>query len=193
MAPIKRKANSTESTTSKRPEKRIQVGTSERMKESSQNGRSKSKPSTKSEPSASDVSILRDEEPSFPRGGASVLTPLERKQVQNQATTDVLFEQKGPKRPADDVGVSDEDDNDDAVEAEQVDEPAAAPKKSHKKKRTSRRDSEPQNSGEANVRTESLNFKVYFPFRSMPLLPASELTCIAHRAGINGPGSSIQY
>lgn len=33
----------------------------------------------------------------FPRGGASVLTPLEHKQIQIDATRDVLFEQYGAK------------------------------------------------------------------------------------------------
>ena len=44
--------------------------------------------------------ILIGEEPSFPRGGASILTPLERKQIQIQAKQDVLFEQStGTKAP----------------------------------------------------------------------------------------------
>jgi rRNA biogenesis protein RRP5 len=45
-------------------------------------------------------SVLSVEEKSFPRGGASVLTPLEHRQVQIEATEDVLFEQSGVKRPA---------------------------------------------------------------------------------------------
>ncbi|KAF2425738.1 nucleic acid-binding protein [Tothia fuscella] len=44
-------------------------------------------------------SVLKTEEKSFPRGGASVLTPLEHKQIQIQATEDVLFEQAGNKKP----------------------------------------------------------------------------------------------
>jgi rRNA biogenesis protein RRP5 len=44
-------------------------------------------------------SVLQLEEKSFPRGGASVLTPLEHKQIQVKATQDVLFEQSGSKRP----------------------------------------------------------------------------------------------
>ncbi|KAK3375401.1 hypothetical protein B0H63DRAFT_503264 [Podospora didyma] len=40
------------------------------------------------------VSKLKDEEPLFPRGGASILTPLEQKQIQIQAKADVLFEQE---------------------------------------------------------------------------------------------------
>ncbi len=44
--------------------------------------------------------ILEGEEPSFPRGGASILTPLEQKQIQIQAKQDVLFEQStGTKAP----------------------------------------------------------------------------------------------
>jgi rRNA biogenesis protein RRP5 len=38
-----------------------------------------------------------DEEAAFPRGGASVLTPLEHKQIQIEATRDVLFEQQSSK------------------------------------------------------------------------------------------------
>ena len=45
------------------------------------------------------LSVLQEEEPSFPRGGASVLTPLEHKQIQRQAQQDVLFEQKTGTRP----------------------------------------------------------------------------------------------
>ena len=41
----------------------------------------------------SGLSVLRNEEPAFPRGGATILTPLEHKQIQIQATRDVLFEQ----------------------------------------------------------------------------------------------------
>ena len=45
------------------------------------------------------LSMLKEEEPSFPRGGASVLTPLEHKQIQRQAQQDVLFEQKTGTKP----------------------------------------------------------------------------------------------
>ncbi|KAL2753269.1 hypothetical protein ACRALDRAFT_1083063 [Sodiomyces alcalophilus JCM 7366] len=38
------------------------------------------------------VSILKDDEPMFPRGGGSVLTPLEQKQIQMQARADALAE-----------------------------------------------------------------------------------------------------
>ncbi|KAJ4372710.1 rRNA biogenesis protein rrp5 [Didymella sp. IMI 355093] len=57
----------------------------------------KSKPE-KTERAAPKASVFKDEEASFPRGGASVLTPLEHKQIQIKANQDVLFEQTGGKR-----------------------------------------------------------------------------------------------
>jgi rRNA biogenesis protein RRP5 len=52
---------------------------------------------TKSSTAATKLSKVREEEVAFPRGGASVLTPLEHKQIQIEATQDVLFEQQGAK------------------------------------------------------------------------------------------------
>ncbi|KAM9917124.1 hypothetical protein OXX59_009548, partial [Metschnikowia pulcherrima] len=44
---------------------------------------------------------LSSNEVAFPRGGASVLTPLEMKTISNKATEDVLFEQaEGEKKRA---------------------------------------------------------------------------------------------
>jgi len=40
------------------------------------------------------ISRLKEEEPLFPRGGGSVLTPLEHKEIQIQAKQDALFEQE---------------------------------------------------------------------------------------------------
>lgn len=42
-------------------------------------------------------SALANEQPAFPRGGASILTPLEKKQIRAQADSDVLVEQKRKK------------------------------------------------------------------------------------------------
>ncbi|KAI8634910.1 nucleic acid-binding protein [Xylariaceae sp. FL1651] len=44
--------------------------------------------------SAPSVSRLKEEEPLFPRGGGSVLSPLEHRQISIQAKQDVLFEQE---------------------------------------------------------------------------------------------------
>ncbi|ODA82650.1 hypothetical protein RJ55_01158 [Drechmeria coniospora] len=43
-------------------------------------------------PKAPVVSLLKDDEPIFPRGGGSVLTPLEQKQIQLEAKADALRE-----------------------------------------------------------------------------------------------------
>lgn len=40
------------------------------------------------------VSLLKDEEPLFPRGGANVLTPLEQKQIQLEAKADAVREEQ---------------------------------------------------------------------------------------------------
>ena len=44
--------------------------------------------------STAGVSRLKEEEPLFPRGGGSVLSPLEHRQISIQAKQDVLFEQQ---------------------------------------------------------------------------------------------------
>ncbi|KAK4169438.1 rRNA biogenesis protein rrp5 [Cladorrhinum sp. PSN259] len=52
-----------------------------------------------SKPAAAPASaLIKEEEPLFPRGGASVLTPLEQKQIQIQARKDVLFEEASAKK-----------------------------------------------------------------------------------------------
>ena len=74
MAPIKRK---NDAAAGARPEKKLKSSTSTQKK-----------------------SLLREEEPAFPRGGASILTPLEYKQIQIQAKQDVLFEQNTGQKAA---------------------------------------------------------------------------------------------
>ncbi|THY90587.1 nucleic acid-binding protein [Aureobasidium pullulans] len=75
------------------------------------------------------ASILSQEERAFPRGGASVLTPLEHKQIKIQAERDVLFEQSGGKKQKPD-NYSDDDDEDADAGADS----GAAPKKKRKTK-----------------------------------------------------------
>ncbi|KAI5266508.1 nucleic acid-binding protein [Aureobasidium subglaciale] len=75
------------------------------------------------------ASILSQEERAFPRGGASVLTPLEHKQIKIQAERDVLFEQTGGKKQKSD-DYSDSENEDSAGGAEG----GAAPKKKRKTK-----------------------------------------------------------
>jgi rRNA biogenesis protein RRP5 len=98
-------------------------------------------------------SVFKDEETSFPRGGASVLTPLEHKQIQIKANQDVLFEQSGGKRSGDD-GFSDMGSEDGE---------AAAPKAS--KKRPAKKGKKSHDNGEKEevVRVEGLSYKKLTP------------------------------
>ncbi|KAI6708852.1 hypothetical protein JHW43_008621 [Diplocarpon mali] len=58
-------------------------------------------------PHVTKIAEARNDEFAFPRGGASLLTPLEHKQIQIEATRDVLFEQ-GANSKADEVGAGGE-------------------------------------------------------------------------------------
>jgi rRNA biogenesis protein RRP5 len=80
--------------------------------------------------------LLRVEEKSFPRGGASVLTPLEHKQVQIKATEDVLFEQSNSKRPA-------------KPDIDPDGFPAVSAKRANKKRKGNKDDSKPKEEVEA--------------------------------------------
>jgi len=77
----------------------------------------KAKPS---HPQKLSVSILKEEEPAFPRGGASVLTPLEHKQIQIQAKQDVLFEQSTGKKARAFDSEDDENEGDETGEGDHV-------------------------------------------------------------------------
>lgn len=90
MATAKRKA-----VTEDRPNKKAKSTRAE----------SEAKPTKKSKLATDDSSerrpisrsLLQQEERAFPRGGASVLTPIEQKQIKAQAERDVLFEQQTGK------------------------------------------------------------------------------------------------
>lgn len=149
MAPIKRKGASAEGNPARQPQKRVRVGAEERQTD-------QKKQSTA--PSASELTVLRDDEPSFPRGGGDVLTPLERKQIQIQATKDVLFEQKGAKGPSGNVADDDEDDED--VQMGDADDTTTADKKSRKRKTKGKKGADKDTQDKQAVRIEGLNFKV---------------------------------
>jgi hypothetical protein len=104
MGAIKRKA---EGSTPSKKEKAASSDRSVKRRKSdvaAEPSPAKSKP----ESAAPKPSVFKEEEKSFPRGGASVLTPLEHKQIQIKANQDVLFEQAGIKRSGgDDDGFSD--------------------------------------------------------------------------------------
>lgn len=193
MAPIKRKGNSTESAPAAQPQKRVRVGADERKskKQNTNNASDDSKSASNSAPKASEVSVLRDDEPSFPRGGASVLTPLERKEIQNQATKDVLFEQKGPKKPSGDLGDDDEEGGD--VEMGNAGEPTTTVKKSRKKRSKAKKQADHDTTDEKqSVRIEGLSFNVFCPSYSIPL-GDRVLTCTALRSRLYGPRTGFQH
>lgn len=87
--------------------------------------------------------ISRAEEPAFPRGGASVLTPLEHKQIQIEATRDVLFEQ-GTR----------------SSKPDEEDGEAPRPKKKSKPQGKNKKGSEVAEPEEETVKIEGLSYKV---------------------------------
>ena len=76
-------------------------------------------------------SLLHNEDKAFPRGGTSVLTPLEHKQIQIEAEQDVLFENSGQKQHTED------DDILDRSGLGQKDEDGITPKRPSKKRKRS--------------------------------------------------------
>lgn len=99
--------------------------------------------------------ILKDEEPSFPRGGASILTPLEQKQIQIQAKQDVLFEQStGTKAPRNDF--QDEENDEDLPEQPN----ALVAKTKRKPKSKEKKGAKNDLLEEPGVRIEGLSYKV---------------------------------
>lgn len=83
------------------------------------------------------VSLLKDEEPMFPRGGANVLTPLEQKQIQLEAKADAMHE-------------------------EEFGSTSKAPKTKKKKATSSKKSGSKSDhkSSEDSIKVESLSFKV---------------------------------
>ncbi|KAL2135462.1 hypothetical protein VTI74DRAFT_8448 [Chaetomium olivicolor] len=141
MGAVKRKegpegasaSKSAKPTADARPSKRAK--SSETTKDDGKKGAKQTKSPAK--PAAIPVvSKLKEEEPLFPRGGGSVLTPLEQKQISIQAKKDVLFEEEKSAGKKGD-------------------------KAARKKKRKSRADETETKSAkdEDAVKIESLNFK----------------------------------
>lgn len=122
------------------------------------------KPST----STQKLSVLREEEPAFPRGGASILTPLEHKRIQIQAKQDVLFEQSTGKKAARSEFEDEENDED------MPDQPNGPIKKTKSKAKP--RDKKEKKNGlvkEATVRIEGLSYKVQLPITCEAITKAS--------------------
>ncbi|PYI21088.1 putative rRNA biogenesis protein RRP5 [Aspergillus violaceofuscus CBS 115571] len=187
MAPIKRKGNAAEEVSTRQPQKRVRVGADDRKSEKKQkNASDDSKPKSDA-PKASELSVLRDDEPSFPRGGGSVLTPLERKQIQIQATKDVLFEQKGAKPSSSkfEGGEFEED-----TDMEDAGETAATAGQASRKKKVKGKKQAEKDAQEKGIRIEGLNFKRLVP-GSMVLGQVSSIS--AHNIGLSLPNNLTGY
>jgi len=157
MAAIKRKAE--EKAAVKKPQaggadRAAKRPRKEEAKEESKPAKSAAKESSTQKPLAK-VSILQQEEKAFPRGGGSVLTPLEHKQIQIQATRDVLFEESGQKRSTED-GAEDGEDFGDAPPEE--DKKATKKRKNKKSGKTTSAEEV-----EKRLKVEGLKFKRLSP------------------------------
>ncbi len=92
------------------------------------------------------ITKAREEDAAFPRGGASILTPLEHKQIQIEATRDVLFEQ----------GTKSSKPREDGTISEAIDRK----KQKSKSKGKSKKAVEHIEPEEENVKIEGLSYKV---------------------------------
>lgn len=112
----------------------------------------------KRKPTGNDTSksVLNVEEKAFPRGGASALTPLEQKQIQTQATRDVLFEQSGSKKPARDA-------DDDLPDSDLENEGVSKTKTSNKRKRNITKQRAATDEDETRVKIQGLSYKRLVP------------------------------
>jgi rRNA biogenesis protein RRP5 len=148
MGAIKRKAEQGAAPSKKPKGASTDRSAKRRKSDAEQPSPAKSKP----ESAAPKPSVFKDEEKSFPRGGASVLTPLEHKQIQIKANQDVLFEQSGEKRTGGgDDGFSDMGSEDEEKNAAKS-----------KKKPLLKKSKKSHDSGEKDdtVRAEGLSYKV---------------------------------
>lgn len=153
MGAMKRKDHDPSAHKATRPAKRLRVSHL-----GSQNGTKPEaiagKPAKVKSAGTAPVSMLRKEEPEFLRGGGDILTPLERKQIQAQATRDVLFEQKAGG------AVSDASEDEGAITDDgELTKPLRTTKKSGKKKKDQKSKAS-EDSESRGVRVEGLNYKV---------------------------------
>lgn len=162
MAPTKRKGDAPERADGKHARKKARILTDDQSKDRKTSRTSalpktagtKKRTSSDTGDSATqplNASVFRDEEPSFPRGGGSVLTPIEKKQIQAQAHRDVLFEQQGLDNHADAFNSGEEN-------TEEVGKGSGSVQKTKSRKLGKKR-AAPQPEL-ASVRVEGLNYKV---------------------------------
>lgn len=158
MAPIKRKGNVAEEAAT---QKRARFGADKKEnKKQKTNDSDDTKSKSEDDSKPTDLSVLRDDEPAFPRGGSSVLTPLERKQIQIQAQKDVLFEQRGSKKSQNVEDDDDDDEGNDDVDMGDADDAAAKKPRKQRKTKAAKKKADKEASEKKGVRVEGLNFKV---------------------------------
>ena len=160
MASVKRKSNVAEISSAKVKTKRLRIDVQAAPSSPADERGAKQNPtqgtnSSKS-PGSAPISVLANEQPAFPRGGASLLTPIERKQIQAQATRDAIKEHTSS---ADLFAASDKlpDDfeNEDIAEAART-----GPKKKRKNVSKRHKPSEGGVNDHNSVRVEGLSYKV---------------------------------
>lgn len=98
MAPEKKRKrpqDGGESTPAKKPHVKKSGGTPNKSSKSAPKPHSSAPTTAAPAAQPSTLRAVRNEEESFPRGGAYALTPLEFKQISNEAARDVLFEAGG--------------------------------------------------------------------------------------------------
>ena len=160
MAPIKRKGEASASqpdNNSRKRQRKDGKDSGPKPKQSKVDEESLSKKASDAKsPPKQNTSFLTNsnEPPAFPRGGASALTPVERKQIQVQATRDVLFEQKNKGASFSDSELDSEPDGE------------AVPLRSDKKrssKKSKQKTKSLTDKSKRDLRIEGLNYKRIVP------------------------------
>ncbi|KAL8788045.1 MAG: hypothetical protein Q9195_007511 [Heterodermia aff. obscurata] len=109
-------------------------------------------------PKADSELIVPREEPAFQRGGASILTPLEKKQIHLQATRDALFEQNTGQKAKNPEFEDDENEDDVDIDGGRA---PAKPKANTKAKRKRPKGAEKKDP--PGLRIEGLSYKRLVP------------------------------
>ncbi|RDW94919.1 hypothetical protein BP5796_00682 [Coleophoma crateriformis] len=179
MAPIKRKSAPTNDSfmRSQKPAPAEDRPTKRARPDESSEKDSKPTSAASRVPQAPKISRVREEEVAFPRGGASILTPLEHKQIQIEATRDVLFEQGAKSSKPDGNNVDGE----------------SAPQKKKQKvqgKIKTKKSSEATEPEEESVKIEGLSYKRLVP-GSLVLGQISQIN--VHDIAISLPNNLTGY
>ncbi|KAL9096845.1 MAG: hypothetical protein Q9165_000809 [Trypethelium subeluteriae] len=131
------------------------------------------------------ASLLNSEETNFPRGGASVLTPLEHKQIKIDAERDVLFENSASKDQVEDDNTSDRENIGREAQGE-----IKQKQRTKKRKRSLLSATAPEIAPEDNVKIESLSFRKLVP-GSIVLGKVAQIT--SHDIALTLPNNLTGY